>query len=92
VLYCRFITVLTNKPATRLWLYSIFEFQQGIGNLVGRPVSDILAKNVHTAANYKNLILFVSIIFLVSSLNRLSYWVFKCYRSNFQGRCIGFFQ
>jgi hypothetical protein len=26
VLYYRFVTALTNKPATGLWLYSIFEF------------------------------------------------------------------
>jgi len=88
VLYCRFVTALTDKPAAGLWLYSIFEFQRGIGNLVGGPVSGILASNVHTAAKYENLILFVGIAFLVSSLGGLSYWVFKCYRSNFQGRCI----
>jgi MFS family permease len=88
VLYCRFVTVLTNKPAAGLWLYSIFEFQRGIGNLVGGPVSGILAKNVHTAAKYENLILFVGVAFLVSSLGGLSYWGFRYYRSNFQGRCI----
>jgi ATP/ADP translocase len=82
VLYCRFVTALTDKPAAGLWLYSIFEFQRGIGNLVGGPVSGILAKNVHTAAKYENLILFVGFAFLVSSLGGLSYWVFKCYRIN----------
>jgi len=73
VLYYRFVTALTNKPAAGLWLYSIFEFQRGIGNLVRGPVSSILAKNVHIAAKYENLILFVGIAFLVSSLSRLSY-------------------
>ncbi len=87
VLYYRFVTVLTNKPTIGLQLYSIFEFQQGIGNLVRGPVSSILAKNVHTAAKYENLILFVGIAFLVSSLGRLSYQGFRRYRSNFQGRC-----
>jgi MFS family permease len=90
VLYCRFVTALTDKPAAGLWLYSIFEFQRGIGNLVGGPVSGILAKNVHTAAKYENLILFVGIAFLVSSLGGLSYWVFRCYRINSQGRCIDY--
>jgi hypothetical protein len=85
VLYYRFVIILTDKPAVGLWLYSIFEFQRGIENLVKRPVSGILARNVHTAAKYKNLILFVNIAFLVSSLGRLSYWVFKCYCFNFQG-------
>lgn len=88
MLYCRFVTALTDKPAAGLWLYSIFEFQRGIGILVGGPVSGILARNVHTAAKYENLILFVGIAFLVSSLGGLSYWGFRCYRSNFEGRCI----
>jgi len=81
VLYCRFVTALTDKPAAGLWLYSIFEFQRGIGNLVGGPVSGILTRNVHTAAKYENLILFVGIAFLVGSLGGLSYWVFRCYHS-----------
>ena len=55
LLYRRFVTALTDKPTAGLWLYSIFEFQRGIGNLVGGPVSGILAKNVHTAAKYENL-------------------------------------
>ena len=88
VLFCRFVTALTDKPAAGLWLYSIFELQRGIGNLVGGPVSGILAKNVHTAAKYENLILFIGVAFLVSSLGGLSYWVFRCYRSKFRGRCI----
>jgi sugar phosphate permease len=73
VLYCRFVTVLTNKPAAGLWLYSIFEFQRGIGNLIRGPMSSILAKNVHIVAKYENLILFIGVAFLVSSLSGLSY-------------------
>jgi hypothetical protein len=73
VLYCRFVTALTDKPATGLWLYSIFEFQRGVGNLIGGSVSSILVRDVSTAAKYKNLILFVGIAFLTSSLGGLSY-------------------
>jgi hypothetical protein len=83
VLYYCFVIALTNKPAVGLWLYSIFEFQRGIGSLVGGPMSGILAKNVYTAAKYKNLILFVGIVFLVSSLGGFSYWVFRCYCSSY---------
>lgn len=79
VLYCRFVIALTNKLAARLQLYSIFEFQRGIRNLVRGPISGILARDVHTAAKYKNLILFVGIAFLVSSLGKLSYQVFRFY-------------
>jgi hypothetical protein len=82
VLYCRFVTELTDKPAAGLWLYSIFEFQRGIGNLIGGSVSGILARDVHTAAKYENLILFVGTAFLVGSLGGLSYWVFRCNRSS----------
>jgi len=44
VLYCCSATALTNerdeveegtKRATGLWLYSIFEFQRGVGNMLG---------------------------------------------------------
>jgi predicted MFS family arabinose efflux permease len=80
VLYCRFVTALTDKPATGLWLYSIFEFQRGVGNLIGGSVSGILVKDVSIAAMYSNLILFVGIAFLASSLGGLSYWVFKGHR------------
>jgi hypothetical protein len=73
VLYCRFVIVLTDKPIIGLWLYNIFKFQRGVGNLVRGPVSGILARDVHIAAKYKNLILFVDMAFLVGSLSGLSY-------------------
>ena len=77
MLYCRFVTVLTDKPATGLWLYSIFEFQRGIGNLIGGPVSGILMRDVYTVPKYENLILFIGITFSISSLGGMSYWGFK---------------
>jgi hypothetical protein len=77
VLYCRFVTVLTEQPAAGLWLYSIFEFQRGIGNLIGGPVSGILMRDVYTVAKYGNLILFIGIAFSVSSLGGMSYWGFR---------------
>ena len=86
VLYCRFATALTDKPATGLWLYSIFEFQRGVGNLIGGSVSGILVRDLSTAAKYENLILFVGIAFLTSSLGGLTYWFFKGHRPRFSGR------
>ena len=46
MLYCRFVTALTDMSATGLWLYSIFEFQRGVGNLVGGSVSSIFVGDV----------------------------------------------
>jgi sugar phosphate permease len=86
VLYYRFVTLLTNKPATGLWLYSIFEFQRGVGNLIRGSVSGILVRDVSTAAKYENLILFVGIAFLTSSLSGLSYCFFKDHCPKFSGR------
>lgn len=86
VLYCRFVTALTDKPTAGLWLFSIFEFQRGVGNLIGGFVSGILVRDVSTAAKYENLILFIGIAFLTSSLGGLSYWVLKGHRPSFLGR------
>jgi MFS family permease len=36
VLYCRFVTSLSSERATGLWLYAIFDFQRGVGNVVSR--------------------------------------------------------
>ncbi len=77
---------LTDKPAAGLWLYSIFEFQRGVGNLIGGSMSGILVTDVSTAAKYKNLILFIGIAFLTSSLGGLSYWFFKGHCPSFPGR------
>jgi hypothetical protein len=60
-------------PAVRLWLYSILEFQQGIGNLIRGPMGSILIRDVYTMPKYETLILFISIVFLVSSLSEISY-------------------
>ena len=76
VLYCRFVTALTDKSVIGLWLHSIFEFQCGIGNIIGWSVSSILVRDISMAAKYENLILFVGIAFLISSLRGLSYWFF----------------
>ncbi len=73
VLYCRFVTALTDMPAAGLWLYSIFEFQRGIENLIRGPVGGILMRDVYTVPKYETLILFIGIAFSVSSLGGMSY-------------------
>jgi sugar phosphate permease len=79
VLYCRFVTALTDRPDAGLWLYSIFEFQRGIGNLIGGSVSGILMTEVYTVQKYENLILFIGIAFSVSSVGGMSYWGLRWY-------------
>ncbi|PMD60380.1 MFS general substrate transporter [Hyaloscypha bicolor E] len=49
VLYCRFATSLAT---TGLWLYSIFDFQRGVGNIVGGVVSGVLVKGGVVEVSY----------------------------------------
>lgn len=86
ILYYYFITALTNKPATGLQLYSIFEFQHKIRNLIRGSISSILVRDVSIVAKYENLILFISITFLTSSLSNLSYQFFNSYCPRFSGQ------
>jgi sugar phosphate permease len=71
VLYCRFATSLTSQRATGLWLYSIFEFQRGAGNIIGGSVSGLLVKvNVaatsYSMGKYDGIVLLVGGSMLVS--------------------------
>jgi len=75
VLYSRFVTVLTKEANMGLWLYSVLEFQRGIGNLVGGTVSSIVIDDA--VAKYDDLILFIGITLLISSLSGTGYWVFR---------------
>jgi hypothetical protein len=75
VLYCRFVTTLTDDRATGLWLYSIFEFQRGVGNIVGGVVSGYLIreeeevmKGTYALGRWTGLVLFVGCGFLLSSV------------------------
>jgi hypothetical protein len=77
VLYCRFVTALTNEPAAGLWLYSIFEFQSGLGSLVGGVVASALVGDIYAAEKYLPLILFIGIAFFTSSLSGMSYWILR---------------
>jgi MFS family permease len=82
VLYCRFVTNLTStlegttQRATGLWLYSIFEFQRGVGNIAGGVVSGLLVRGPvvefgYGAGRYEWLVLLVGGSMLVSSLGGL---------------------
>ena len=83
VLYCRFATSLTSslsgtlsQSATGLWLYSIFEFQRGLGNIVGGVVSGLLFRGPvmdsgYGVGRYEALVLLVGGSMLVSSLGGL---------------------
>jgi hypothetical protein len=71
VLYPRFVTTLTEDSATGLWLYGIFAFERGLGNVVAGPVSGLLLQGRSTGLSsdpsaYKPLIIFVGSAFIVS--------------------------
>jgi hypothetical protein len=87
VLYCRFATSLTSQRATGLWLYSIFEFQRGAGNIIGGSVSGLLVKvNVaatsYSMGKYDGIVLLVGGSMLVSSLGGFGWF--------FRGQCFKF--
>ncbi|KAJ9635068.1 hypothetical protein H2199_008554 [Coniosporium tulheliwenetii] len=73
VLYPRFVTTLTDGSATGLWLYGIFGFERGLGNVLAGPISGLLIlsgllQNAEAVtAAYKPLMLFVGLAFVVSS-------------------------
>lgn len=80
VLWPRFIAVLTQNPATSLWLYGLLAFQRGLGNIVSGPISIALFKHSAKHAEsdkspkaYKTLIIFVVVCLSISSLGGLSY-------------------
>lgn len=79
VLYCRFVTALTDEPTTGLFVYSIFEFERGLGNILAGPISSSLVSNgidIHAygIAKYRRLIVFTGIAFLASSIGGLRYF------------------
>ncbi|PVH75956.1 MFS general substrate transporter [Cadophora sp. DSE1049] len=82
VLYSRFVTLLTKEADMGLWLYSMLEFQRGIGNLIGGYISSLMIGD--SEAEYDNLILLIGITLLVSSLSGIGYWMFRflaCFRT-----------
>lgn len=87
VLYCRFATSLTSQRATGLWLYSIFEFQRGAGNIIGGTVSGLLVKGPVNATGYgmgkyEGVVLLGGGSLLISSLGALGWF--------FRGQCFKF--
>ena len=82
VLYARFVTTLTDERSTGLWLYSIFEFQRGGGNIAGGMVSGWLVKGdvkkgSYGMGRYQNLILFTAGAFLLSAFLGSPGWLFR---------------
>lgn len=91
MLYCRFATALTNevdgggvedgcKRATGLWLYSIFEFQRGLGNIVGGVVSGVIVKGevveiAYGVGRYQWLVVFVGGCMLISCLGGFGWFL-----------------
>jgi MFS family permease len=80
VLYCRFATSLSSERATGLWLYSIFDFQRGVGNIVGGVVSELLVKGevvevAYGVGRYEWLVLLVGGSMLVSSFGGLGWFI-----------------
>lgn len=80
VLYARFVSCLTDDPSIGLWLYGMFAFQRGVGNIVSGPISSELLKTVRgrlesdPAAAYQPLILFVGMAFVVAALGGVGYF------------------
>jgi sugar phosphate permease len=87
VLYCRFATSLTSQRATGLWLYSIFEFQRGAGNIIGGTVSGLVIKGPVDATGYgmgkyEGVVLLAGGSLLISSLGSFGWF--------FRGQCLKF--
>lgn len=87
VLYCRLASSLTSQRATGLWLYSIFEFQRGAGNILGGVVSGLLVRGEPDEAGfgmgkYEGVVLLVGLAMLTSSLGGFGWF--------FRGRCFRF--
>lgn len=75
VLYSRFATILTKEANMGLWIYSMLEFQRGVGNLVGGTISSVIIGGI--VAKYDNVILLIGITLLISSLSGIGYWLIR---------------
>jgi hypothetical protein len=80
-LYSRFATHLTDNRATGLWLYSIFEFQRGIGNVIGGLAGGflvvdeaVLVDGRYGFGKYIGVIAFAGIGMLTSSLGAMGHF------------------
>jgi hypothetical protein len=79
VLYPRFVTALTDDPATGLWLYGIFAFERGLGNVLAGPISGLLIRDGAStipssdASSFKPLILFVGSAFIFSAFGSVGW-------------------
>jgi len=78
VLYCRFVTALTDDSTTSLFVYTVFDFERGLGNILAGPVSrSLLSKGIYShtygIGKYHRHFIFVGATFLVSSISGLGY-------------------
>jgi MFS family permease len=81
VLYTRFCSACADDPPTTLWLYGIFAFERGIGNVVAGPISAALLhrfqrqlNSTHSSYAYRELGLFVGACMLASALGAFGYF------------------
>jgi MFS family permease len=80
VLMARFVSTLTVDTPTGLWLYGVFAFQRGIGNVASGPLSAVILRMVETshkqdlAAGFRELILFVGICLIAASIGGLGFF------------------
>jgi MFS family permease len=81
VLYTRFCSACADDPPTTLWLYGIFAFERGIGNVVAGPISAALLHHFqrqlngsHPADAYRQLAIFVGACMVASGLGALGYF------------------
>jgi hypothetical protein len=78
LLYFCFITAITDDPTIGLFVYGVFEFEQGLGSIRAGPVSSALvSKDINAQASgigkYDRLIVFVGATLLASSVGGLGY-------------------
>jgi MFS family permease len=80
VLFASFNKVLTDSPATGLWLYGLLAFQRGLGNILAGPISVELFRMTSRyslpdrPAAYKPTIVFVVVSLVLASLGGLAHF------------------
>lgn len=75
VFYGRFIMELSDDKDKAMWLWSFFEFERGIGIVIGGPISGMMVDNVMEGSSYGLVILLTGVFMAISSLSIIG-WVF----------------
>jgi MFS family permease len=81
VLYTRFVSTVTKQPATELWLYGVFAFGRGVGNVAAGPLAGALVQALggpEQPTAYRDLIIFVGAAFILASCGGVGcFWKHK---------------